>query len=193
MNNNITLKKSSYWVNFFKTPTSKDDLETVLLTMPPFKDLDSKHLKELVKLTHSRIYTAGEYIFLQGDPGVALYIIRDGEVLVTQNTSEEHKIVLAKFGRGDFLGEIALLDDAPRSASAVAVVDTNMAVIFKPDLDEFLERFPKVGINILKGLSRIVAFRLRNLNNDFFNLYNKYFELAEENENGNDKQNISPD
>ncbi len=184
--NKQSIKKSSYWANFFKATTSKDDLETVLLSMPPFKELSAKHLKELVKLIHIRVYSTNEYIFLQGDPGVGLYIIREGEVLVTQTTGENNKIDIASFSRGDFLGEIALLDDFPRSASAIALKDTSMAVIFKPDLDDFINRFPAAGVKILRGISQIMAFRLRNLNNDYFDLFNKHSALNKENQNGND-------
>lgn len=183
---NQMIKRSSYWANFFKTPTTKDDLETVLLSMPPFKELGAKQLKELIRLIHTRVYSANEYIFLQGDPGVGLYIIREGEVLISQTTDENHQIEIASFGRGDFLGEIALLDDAPRSASAIALKDTSMAVIFKPDLDDFINRFPAAGVKILKGISQIIAFRLRNLNNDYFDLFNKYSALKKEDQNGND-------
>ena len=75
--------------------------------------------------------------------------------------------------RGDFFGELALLDEEKRSASAIALKDSQVAVIFKPDLDEFVETHSKEGIQILRGISQIVATRLRNLNQDYFTLYNK--------------------
>jgi CRP-like cAMP-binding protein len=178
--------KSSYWANFFRTNTSKDDIETLLLSMPPFAHLDQKHLRILIKLLHNRVYAPNEYLFLQGDPGVGLYIIKEGEVQIIQDTGEGNKLELAKFCKGDFLGEIALLDDEPRSGSAIALKETQIVVIFKPDLDEFIEKYPKFGIGILKGISVIVSTRLRILNDDFFSLYNKYKNLSEELKDGND-------
>ncbi|HKB86305.1 MAG TPA: hypothetical protein VKD08_09065, partial [Ignavibacteriaceae bacterium] len=56
---------------------------------------------------------------------------------------------------------------------AISNSDTRLAVIFKPDLDEFIENYPKSGIKILRGISEIIATRLRKLNEDNFNLQNK--------------------
>ncbi|MCX6167802.1 MAG: cyclic nucleotide-binding domain-containing protein [Ignavibacteriales bacterium] len=169
-NSSTGLAKSSFWSNLFKTPTEKSELEEVLLSMPPFQNLNSKLLKLLMKTFHNRVYSANESIFLQNDPGIALYIIISGEVLISQD-AEGDRFDLALLGRGDFFGEIALLDGEKRSASATALKESQLAVIFRPDLYEFVEAHPKEGINILRGISIIVATRLRNLNQDYFSLY----------------------
>ena len=171
-NNYQGMTKSSFWANLFKTPTEKSELEEVLLSMPPFKYLSNKNIKLLMKVIHNRIYAANEYIFFQGDPGIGLYLIIRGEILITEEIDGE-KFDLAMLTRGDFFGELALLDEEKRSASAIALKDSQLAVIFKPDLDEFVETHSKVGIQILRGISQIIATRLRNLNQDYFTLYNK--------------------
>jgi CRP/FNR family transcriptional regulator, cyclic AMP receptor protein len=170
-NPNITVR-SSFWANMYKTPAEKSDVEEVLLSMPPFKDLNNKLLKLLMKVFHNRIYVSNEYVFYQNDPGIGLYVIINGEVLITQDDDGE-RFDLALLGRGDFFGELALLDEERRSASAISLKESQIAVIFKPDLDEFTEMHPKEGIQILKGISQIVATRLRNLNQDYFALYNR--------------------
>lgn len=172
-NNNSVGSKSSFWANLFKTPTKKDDLENVLLSMPPFEKLEPKYFKILFKLIHYRAYTANEYIFMQNDPGIGLYLIIKGEVLITEETEDGERFDLANLGRGDFFGELALLDEETRSASAIALKDSQLAVLFKPDLDEFVETHPKEGIKILRGMSQIIATRLRNLNHDYLSLYNR--------------------
>ena len=133
-NNNQLITKSSFWANLFKTPTEKSELEEVLLSMPPFKYLSNKKIKLLMKVIHNRIYTANEYIFFQGDPGIGLYLIIRGEILITEEIDGE-RFDLAMLTRGDFFGELALLDEEKRSASAIALKDSQLAVIFKPDLD----------------------------------------------------------
>ena len=163
---------SSFWANLFKTPTEKSELEEVLLSMPPFQHLNSKLIKVLMKVIHNRVYSANEYIFFQNDPGIALYIIIKGEILISHDEDGE-RFDLALLGHGDFFGELALLDEAKRSASAIAMKESQLAVIFRPDLDEFVEAYPKDGVNILRGISTIVATRLRNLNQDYFSLYQK--------------------
>ncbi len=172
-NSNGKPPKSSFWANLFKTPTEKSDLEEVLLSMLPFKNLNKNHINLLIKLIHNRAYTANEYIFYQNDPGIGLYIIIKGEVLITQESDDQERFDLARLDRGDFFGELALLDEERRSASAIAMKDSQLAVIFKPDLDEFVEVNPKEGVKILRGISQIITTRLRNLNNDYFELYNR--------------------
>ncbi|MBI1938740.1 MAG: cyclic nucleotide-binding domain-containing protein [Ignavibacteriales bacterium] len=172
MENNSSNTKSSFWANLFKTPTKRDELEEVLISMPPFKNLGNKPFRTLIKLIHNRAYAANEYVFYQNDPGIALYVIIKGEILITEETDGD-RFDLATLARGDFFGELALLDQEKRSASAIAMKDSQIAVIFKPDLDEFVETYPKEGIKILRGISQIVATRLRNLNQDYFMLYNR--------------------
>ncbi len=172
-NYNSNISKSSFWANLFKTPTKRDELEDVLLSMLPFKNIEPKYLKMLIKLVHNRQYAANEYVFYQNDPGIGLYIIIKGEILITQETEDGERFDLTTLGRGDFFGELALLDEERRSASAIAMKDSQLAVIFKPDLDEFVETHPKEGIKILQGISQIIATRLRNLNQDYFALYNR--------------------
>ncbi|MBN1302746.1 MAG: cyclic nucleotide-binding domain-containing protein [Melioribacteraceae bacterium] len=173
MDNNNKISKSTFWSNLFKTPARKSDLEEVLSSMPTFKHLNSTQLKYLLEIAHNRVYSAGEYIFYQGDPGIALYLITDGEIRIMKHNDNSDEIELAHFNRGDFFGELALLDDDVRSASAIAVKESKITVIFRPDLDKFIDRFPKVGIKILKGLAQIIATRLRLLDEEFLALYSK--------------------
>jgi len=173
-------RQSTFWSNLFKAPAERSDLEVVLLSMPPFKNFGSTHLKHLLKLIHNRVYSANEYIFYQGDPGIALYIIREGGVKILKNDDQGKEMELARFGRGDFFGEMALLDKDVRSASAISVTDSNLGVIFKPDLDKFIEKFPKRGVSILRGLSEIIATRLRILDDEYFTLYSNSIHKFEE-------------
>ncbi|AFN75999.1 cAMP-binding protein [Melioribacter roseus P3M-2] len=166
-------EKSSFWANLFKSPTDKNELEEVLASIPPFKNLTPKYLKLLMKLIHNRFYKANEYIFYQNDPGIALYIIVSGEVLITQENEDGEQFDLAHLTRGDFFGELALIDEERRAASSVALKDSFIAAIFKPDLDEFIEAHPQEGIKILKGLIHIIATRLRNVNKEYLELYNQ--------------------
>ena len=166
--NNADAVHSSFWANLFKSPTEKFDLEKSLLSIPLFNSLGKKDLEILTNVIHNRSYIAGEYIFYQGDPGIGLYIIRDGEVTVQRNDEKENINSLATFKKGDFFGELALVDGEKRSASAIAKTDVRLAVIFKPDLDEFIEKYPKKGIKILQGISHIIAVRLRHLNEEYY-------------------------
>lgn len=173
MPDNNEVIHSSFWANLFKSPTEKVDLEKSLLSIPPFKSIGKKYLSLLLNIVHNRSYVSGEYIFYQGDPGIGLYIIREGEVQIQRSDENGNISYLTTFKKGDFFGELALVDGEKRSASALAKNDVRLAVIFKPDLDEFIEKYPKVGVKMLQGIAHIMAVRLRHLNEDFFMLLTK--------------------
>jgi CRP-like cAMP-binding protein len=166
MKENEKVVRSSFWANVFKPPTDKSDLFEILSTIPMFAELSKRDLSVLFNIIHNRSYIKAEYIFHQGDPGIGMYIIREGEVRIERKLTSGESIPLAKFKSGDFFGELALVDDEKRSASAIADTDSKVAVIFKPDLDEFISRFPKKGIQILQGISHVTAVRLRQVNEE---------------------------
>lgn len=179
----------SYWANLFRSPNEKSDIEAVLASMPLFNKVEKKHLNSFLKLIHNRVYNQNEYVFYQGDPGICLYIIRDGIVDIIQSDEFDNKFKLISLKRGDFFGELALLDDEVRSATAVAKIESNLAVIFKPDLDEFVEKYPEVGVNIMRGIAQVAAIRLRNVNTDFMNCFIKLNSIKQESSNDTNKEN----
>jgi CRP/FNR family cyclic AMP-dependent transcriptional regulator len=160
---------SSFWANLFKPSAQKLDTEATLGSYPPFLELSRKYLSLLSHVIHNRQYITGEHIFKQGDPGIGLYIIREGEVEITYADKRGQILRIASFSKGDFFGELALVDGGNRNASALAKTDVKLAVIFKPDLDNFIERYPKKGIKILQGITLIITTRLRQLDEDFLN------------------------
>lgn len=164
------VKKSSFWSNLFKTKQQKDSLVKILQSSPIFIDLSEKELDFILKTINQRIYQPGEYIFFKGDPGLALFFILDGQVDIILNDGE-NTFKLTELFVGDFFGEIALLGDDNRTASALAAKETKLAVLFKDDLDQFINKYPERGIKVLKGISSVLATRLKNMNEDFFNLY----------------------
>lgn len=161
---------SSFWTNIFNPHTETADLVKVLRTVPLFKSLTKRDLYNFLSIVHHRNYLAGEYIFYQGDPGIGLYVIREGEVEIVRENEKGIKLTLAIIQKSDFFGELALVDGEKRSASAIAKSDTRLSVIFKPDLDEFIDKYPKKGIKILKGIAEITTVRLRALNEDYFKI-----------------------
>lgn len=161
---------SKFWANIFNPPTETDELVNSLQVIPLFKSLTKKDISLLMSIVHNRNYLTDEYIFYQNDPGIGLYIIREGEVVISREDDEGDKVTLAVFQKGDFFGELAMVDDDKRSASAIAKTEAKVSVIFKSDLDEFIEKYPKKGIKILKGIAEITALRLRILNEEYFYL-----------------------
>ena len=145
----------SLWANIFKHYNQADENTiNVIRKIPIFEDLSGKDLREIERILHHRLYKKDELIFRQGDAGVGMYIIEKGEVAIRL---EPAGIVVAELSNGEFFGELALLDDSPRSASAVAKTDCKMLGFFQPDLFGVIERNPRLGIKIVLRLAKIIG------------------------------------
>ena len=109
-------------------------------------------------------------MFHQGDPGLGMYIIQEGAVsiVIAENDGEQKE--LAGLSEGDFFGELGLLDESARSASAVCKTDCLLIGFFRPDLLELIERKPALGIKIVMKLAEIVGERLRKTDKELSKL-----------------------
>ena len=101
----------------------------------------------------------GAYLFREGEAGNEMFVIQEGQVRISTRAGEE-EIVLATLGRGEFLGEMSLLEGLPRSADARAVGPTQVLVIGQGGLLMRIRRDPTFAFELMKRLSG----RVRNLN-----------------------------
>jgi SulP family sulfate permease len=121
-------------------------------------------LLALESCMQQRFFKAGENIFSSGEPGDQLFLVRRGEVRILLPVDENHSHHISTFGRGAFFGEMSFLDGNPRSATAVAYTDTDLFVLSRQSFDQFSEEHKKVALNLLEGLARVLAARLRYAN-----------------------------
>jgi CRP-like cAMP-binding protein len=150
------------WENIFKPrQNKKDEIDDILMKIPVFQDLKPRALKKIKCILHHREYKTNESIFSQGDVGLGMYIIERGSVEIVCDP-ERH--ILAELQDGDFFGELALLDDSPRSASAITKTPCRMLCFFKPELLDLLDRDPKLGCRILFKLAWTLGERLKTTN-----------------------------
>jgi CRP-like cAMP-binding protein len=124
-----------------------------------FASLDDRELDRLIQATTTRRLAAKDVLFRKGDPGNQLFAILSGSLKVTGVGLDGKDIVLALMGPGEELGEIALLDGAPRSATVVAVEPTILVTLHRRDFVPFLEQHPRAAIALAKEL----AARVRRL------------------------------
>jgi CRP-like cAMP-binding protein len=143
--------------------TEKDKAK-LLKRLPFFENLKKHELSYVANLLFERDYQEGEFIFEVGQPGAALFIIQSGEVAVEIEDQNHGVTVIAKMEKNSFLGELALLDQSPRSASARAVVPTRVLALFRSDLDRILSTEPRIAAQIYKSLATIVGARLKATN-----------------------------
>ena len=155
----LTMSDDPFWSNIFKPKSAiKENIFTVLKRVPVFQDLGYKELKSVERILHRRHYKSGEVIFKENEPGMGMYIIESGRVNIT--IGKENKL-LVLLSNGDFFGEMALILEGQRTASAIASANTKLLGFFQPDLFGLLETNPRIGNKILRRLAQMIAERLR--------------------------------
>lgn len=129
--------------------------EETLAQVDLFSALDKKELQILANSCQERSYSAGATIMAQGDTGVGLYVIKSGKVRIIQASSPDRaEEVIGAAGPGEVLGEMALLDDLPRSASVVAVDDVTALLLPVWEFRTALRKHPEITLKLLGTLSR---------------------------------------
>ena len=110
---------------------------------------------------YSKKYNVNEIIFSEGDIGKAIFFINDGEVEIIRKDSKGREMVLTKLTAGDFFGEMALLEELPRSAAARVSKEGTLYFIYKVRFDSYIQKDPANGLIIYKNLMKILSSRLR--------------------------------
>jgi CRP/FNR family cyclic AMP-dependent transcriptional regulator len=150
----------SFWGST-KKKKKAGDIKELLHNVPLFEQLTDRELTGIERILHERMYNPDEEIFREGEPGVAMFIIQSGSVLIQVGHSGK---TLAELHEGEFFGELALLDDSPRSAGAKANTESKILAFSQPDLFSLMERNPNLGLKIILALARIIGERLKRMN-----------------------------
>ncbi len=136
--------------------------EDTLAHVELFAGLDKKELHLLAQSCRERKYSAGTTLISQGDTGAGLYILTAGKVRITQASDPDRaEEEIGTAGAGDVLGEMALLDDLPRSATVTAVDDVTALLLPVWEFRATLRNNPEIALHLLAALSR----RLRKAEN----------------------------
>lgn len=188
------VSENAIWKNIFSERVVREgSLEQVLSKVPAFSGLSTRELKEVAAIVHKREYRAGEPVFAQGDPGLGMYIIQEGEVSISISGKEDGDRELAVLTDGDFFGELALIDESPRSANARCKTDCVLIGFFRPDLFELIEKKNQLGIKIIFKLAEIVSQRLRTTDKELSKARNALEKLQAETEKiAHEQKTISP-
>lgn len=158
------MKQDGIWGSIFRLNRKKESLAQILHNIPLFADLTPKELKVLESAVHRRTYQAGETVFVETEPGAGMYVIQSGHVNIVLHHKDENPMLLAELVPGEFFGEMALLGDTTRSATAIARDRSELIGFFHPDLLEIIKLHPQIGAKISLGLSKTLAERLRYTN-----------------------------
>ena len=131
-----------------------NDLSTFLASVPLFRGLDKRHLNQLSKRFIPRSYKAGEAIVTQGKGGGGMFTIVSGSAEAVLESTDGSKTVVNTFGPGQFFGEVAMLDDGPRTASVIATQETECLVLTRADFISVMHNDAEMATEIAIALAR---------------------------------------
>lgn len=135
--------------------TQQVNLERFLTETALFADLDHEEIAAVAKLCRQRSVPRGQIVFYEDDPGTSCYIILDGKVKIVVNSPHDgREHILGILKSGDLFGEMSLIDGLPRSATAIAVEESQVVTIQRDEFVRQLERRPGIGLKLLVVLCR---------------------------------------
>ena len=126
----------------------------VLQKVPLFSQLAPVELQRVVEVVRERAYPKNSVILFEDDPGDALYVVAEGQVKVVLIGEDGREVILSVLGSGEFFGEMALIDDEPRSAHVIAMEDSNLLVLRREEFQGILRQSPGIAVALLRELSR---------------------------------------
>jgi CRP/FNR family cyclic AMP-dependent transcriptional regulator len=133
------------------TPTPQEMTLDAIRSVPLFASLDDEAARELRSLLRTREAETGTALFRTGDDGDAMYLIENGRVRISITDEDEKEIMLAELARGDFFGEMAIIDGKKRSADAVIAEDARLAVLSRDNFLRFIRNNPMVALEMLSA------------------------------------------
>jgi len=138
-----------------------DEAPMNLRQMAIFAGYREETLADLESAMQVRSYAAGQTIYARGSPGDELFWVRKGGVRLMAALGEKGTRPVAGFGRGDYFGGLAFLDNEPRPNDAVALTATEVYVLSRKDFDALAKRHRKLAFNLASAMARTLAMRLR--------------------------------
>ena len=143
-------------------------METILFLkrIPIFTNIHGEGLKRIADIAQEKVFEAGKVIFHENEMGDVLYIIKKGSVQIFKILGSGQEKTLAVLHEQAFFGEMSILDNSPRSASAKATEDSTLLAVDKESFKEVVNEYPEIAFEIFKVFSQ----RLREANKEIQNL-----------------------
>jgi CRP-like cAMP-binding protein len=123
-----------------------------------FKSVEIEALEALVRLMEQRSFPAGTVLFEKDQPGDSMYLIRGGRVRVFLRDAQGNEITFRHYGPGQIVGEFALIDEKPRSASADVVEAADVMILSRENFLALLKERPMLGVEMMRSLAERVRY-----------------------------------
>ena len=130
-------------------------------TVRLFRTFDEPELLALTSRLRDRRLRKGQVLFKEGDRGEEMFLVREGSIVVSKAVTGRVEQVLARFGPGDFFGEMSLFDHSPRSATIQAETETLLLTLDRENVNRLIEINPRAAAAFFEGLVQVFIERLR--------------------------------
>jgi CRP/FNR family transcriptional regulator, cyclic AMP receptor protein len=140
-----------------KPADNADFLKTVRL----FLEFEYPELLALAGRLRERKLRKGQVLFREGEAGEEMFLVREGSILVSKAVTGKVEQVLARFGPGDFFGEMSLFDRSPRSATIQAETEALLLALDRENLNGLIQVNPRAAAALFQGLVHVFIERLR--------------------------------
>jgi CRP/FNR family cyclic AMP-dependent transcriptional regulator len=152
-----------HWIRNFVLDPEFNRKRKFLQRISLFQGISRREFGHLFQSLVVRSYAPGEILFHEGDIGRALFILESGRVEISRKTPEGGTMELAILNPGDYFGEMSLLDERPRSATAAAMDPVRVHLLYKTELEKLIRHVPHIGAAIMTHLGMLLAARLRSI------------------------------
>jgi CRP/FNR family transcriptional regulator, cyclic AMP receptor protein len=138
-----------------------------MTTSPLFKGMDATELRNLSRLFREISMDEGSTVFIEQMPGESLYLIQEGTVKISRMIAEGEEKTLVVLGPEDVFGEMAILDGAPRSATARVAETARLLAVKKTDFEQLCASDPRLGMKLMRNIVRLFSQRVRENNDEY--------------------------
>jgi len=132
-----------------------------------FKEMSDAEVNMLAELFVEKRLSEGMTVFIEHMPGESLYLIQAGTIRISKMISEGDEKTLVILGPDDVFGEMAILDGAPRSATARVIEEARLLSLRKSDFEALCEKNPSLGLRLMRNIVRVFSQRIRENNEDY--------------------------
>jgi len=129
-----------------------------------FRGMTARQLGRIMQAMQERIYRQGETLFSEGEIGRAVFIIKSGQVELTKKTAHGQNRRLGILGPGQIFGEMALLENRPRSATANVIEEGTIHLLYASTMESLIRRYPDAGVRLMRNMAMMLSSLLRRTN-----------------------------
>lgn len=146
-------------------------IKTLMCEVPEFDHLDGDEIDLLSRHIFHRHVTTGTVLCKEGSVGDSLYYLINGRIEIKKESVDGRQAVLARFGKGSSVGEMSLVEDSPRSATATAIEDVEILILTRAGFETLLATHPQIGVKILRNIAKSLSKRLRFTSGRFADVF----------------------